>query len=43
MTVQWWCSARGIPWKWRWTPYPGVWIAVIALGDGVPALVVAER
>lgn len=31
MNVQWWCSARGIPWKWHWQPYPGVWIAVLAL------------
>ncbi|MEP7065249.1 MAG: cytochrome c oxidase assembly protein [Gemmatimonadota bacterium] len=32
MNVQWWCSARGLPWRWQWTPYPGVWIAVLALG-----------
>lgn len=32
MNVQWWCSARGIPWKWHWQPYPGVWLAVLALG-----------
>ncbi|HEV7705347.1 MAG TPA: cytochrome c oxidase assembly protein [Gemmatimonadaceae bacterium] len=32
MNVQWWCSARGIPWKWQWQPYPGVWLAVLALG-----------
>jgi cytochrome c oxidase assembly factor CtaG len=32
MNVQWWCSARGIPWRWHWQPYPGVWLAVIALG-----------
>lgn len=31
MTVQWWCSARGIPWQWRWQAYPGVWIMVLAL------------
>jgi cytochrome c oxidase assembly factor CtaG len=30
--VQWWCSARGIPWRWQWQPYPGVWLAVLALG-----------
>jgi cytochrome c oxidase assembly factor CtaG len=29
--VQWWCSARGIPWRWHWQPYPGVWLAVLAL------------
>ncbi|MEP7088321.1 MAG: cytochrome c oxidase assembly protein [Gemmatimonadota bacterium] len=32
MSVQWWCSARGIPWRWSWQAYPGVWIAVLALG-----------
>lgn len=31
MTVQWWCSARGIPWRWSWQAYPGVWIMVLAL------------
>jgi cytochrome c oxidase assembly factor CtaG len=31
MTVQWWCSARGIPWRWHWQAYPGVWIMVAAL------------
>jgi len=31
-TVQWWCSARGIPWRWSWQAYPGVWLAVLALG-----------
>ena len=31
MNVQWWCSARGIPWRWRWQAYPGVWLAVAAL------------
>lgn len=30
--MQWWCSARGIPWRWQWQPYPGVWLAVAALG-----------
>ena len=32
MNVQWWCSARGLPWRWQWQAYPGVWLAVIALG-----------
>jgi cytochrome c oxidase assembly factor CtaG len=32
VNVQWWCSARGIPWRWQWQPYPGVWLAVLALG-----------
>jgi cytochrome c oxidase assembly factor CtaG len=31
VSVQWWCSARGIPWKWHWQPYPGVWLAIAAL------------
>jgi cytochrome c oxidase assembly factor CtaG len=31
VNVQWWCSARGIPWRWHWQPYPGVWLAVLAL------------
>ncbi len=26
--MQWWCSARGIPWTWDWRPYPGVWLLV---------------
>ena len=32
--MQWWCSARGIPWSWTWQPYPGVWalVAVLAVG-----------
>jgi putative membrane protein/putative copper resistance protein D len=32
VNVQWWCSARGIPWRWHWQPYPGVWLAIAALG-----------
>jgi cytochrome c oxidase assembly factor CtaG len=32
VNVQWWCSARGIPWRWQWQAYPGVWLAVLALG-----------
>jgi putative membrane protein len=32
VNVQWWCSARGTPWRWQWQPYPGVWLAVLALG-----------
>lgn len=31
MTVQWWCSARGIPWRWSWQAYPGVWIMMAGL------------
>jgi putative membrane protein len=31
VSVQWWCSAKGIPWKWRWQPYVGVWLMILAL------------
>jgi cytochrome c oxidase assembly factor CtaG len=34
MTVQWWCSARGIPWHWAWQAYPGVWLVILALAAG---------
>jgi cytochrome c oxidase assembly factor CtaG len=27
--MQWWCSAQGIEWTWRWRAYPGVWLIVI--------------
>ncbi|MDH5804055.1 MAG: cytochrome c oxidase assembly protein [Gemmatimonadota bacterium] len=31
--MNWWCSAQGLPWTWKWQPYPGVWlfVGVIAL------------
>lgn len=29
--VQWWCSARGVSWEWKWQPYPGVWLFVAVL------------
>ncbi|MDT8369612.1 MAG: cytochrome c oxidase assembly protein [Longimicrobiales bacterium] len=29
--VQWWCAAQGVPWRWRWQPYPGVWAFCLAL------------
>lgn len=29
--VQWWCSARGEPWSWRWQAYPGVWLSIVAI------------
>ena len=32
MNVQWWCSARGMPWDGSWQAYPGVWLFVIAIG-----------
>lgn len=28
MTVQWWCSAQGIAWSWKWRPYPGIWLVM---------------
>jgi cytochrome c oxidase assembly factor CtaG len=28
--IQWWCSARGIPWNWHWQAYPGVWLIILA-------------
>ena len=30
--LQWWCSARGEEWTWRWRAYPGVWIAIGGVG-----------
>ena len=32
MNVQWWCSARGLPWDGSWQAYPGVWLFVLAVG-----------
>jgi putative membrane protein len=29
--IQWWCAAQTVAWSWRWTPYPGVWLFVLAL------------
>jgi putative membrane protein len=29
--MQWWCSARGVPWDWSWTAYPGVWLFILVL------------
>lgn len=29
MSVQWWCSATGQPWTWRWRAYPGIWLVVV--------------
>lgn len=28
--MQWWCSAQGTQWSWRWVAYPGVWLFVAA-------------
>lgn len=29
--MQWWCAAQGVPWRWAWQAYPGVWLFVLAL------------
>jgi cytochrome c oxidase assembly factor CtaG len=29
--VQWWCSAKGTRWTWRWRPYPGIWLVALAV------------
>jgi putative membrane protein len=29
--MQWWCSAQGIDWSWRWRAYPGVWLLVLGV------------
>lgn len=28
--LQWWCSAQGVAWDWRWQAYPGVWAFMVA-------------
>lgn len=28
--MQWWCSAQTAAWDWSWTPYPGVWVFILA-------------
>jgi cytochrome c oxidase assembly factor CtaG len=33
-SVQWWCSAQGVPWTWKWRPYPGIWLVALAIGGG---------
>lgn len=32
--VQWWCSAQGLRWSWKWRPYPGIWLVVLAIASG---------
>lgn len=32
--LQWWCAAQGVPWSWRWQPYPGVWLFCLTLVAG---------
>ncbi len=34
MNVAWWCSGTGEVWTWRYTPFVGVWLAVIGLIGG---------
>jgi putative membrane protein len=29
--MQWWCAAQGVPWRWAWQAYPGVWLFALAL------------
>ncbi|GIU98392.1 MAG: hypothetical protein KatS3mg014_0008 [Actinomycetota bacterium] len=29
--MNWWCSARGLPWDWTWKAFPGAWILVGAM------------
>ncbi len=36
--MQWWCAAQDVAWSWSWTPYPGVWLFIAALGAGYVAL-----
>lgn len=36
--VQWWCSAQGIRWSWKWRAYPGVWLVVLGIAAGYWAL-----
>ncbi len=40
-----WDSAAGDPlaWDWAWTPYPAVWLLLIALGGAYAAWVIALR
>lgn len=36
--VQWWCSAQGTRWTWRWRAYPGVWLVALAVAGGYWAI-----
>jgi len=29
--VQWWCSAQGVAWTWKWRPYPGIWLMALGI------------
>ncbi len=37
--VQWWCSAQGVAWTWKWRPYPGIWLVTLAIAGGYWAAV----
>jgi cytochrome c oxidase assembly factor CtaG len=32
--MQWWCSAQGVAWTWKWQAYPGVWLMVLVIAAG---------
>jgi len=36
--VQWWCSAQGTRWSWKWRAYPGIWLVVLGIAAGYWAL-----
>lgn len=31
--VQWWCSAQGVAWTWKWRPYPGIWLVALGIAS----------
>ena len=41
--MNWWCSARGLPWDGSWQAYPGVWLFVIAVAAAAWALRSPDR
>jgi len=41
--LQWWCSARGVPWTWSWQAYPGVWILIALVGALYARFAAARR
>jgi putative membrane protein len=42
-TIQWWCSARGLPWDWSWQAYPGIWLVVAVVAVWVWRTIRARR
>ena len=36
--MSWWPSAGGAAWDWGWTPYPAVWLLLIAIGGAYARL-----